>query len=341
LLDVASLGSENVTVTAFKFLAFVIPVNDTTLPVSILSNRFIPLIEAIKWVQSQYKDHADQQQQQPADQPTFSDTSVTISIKAATVVIRVKGDCAIVSPTDLPPDTSMFHLRVESCENSFVFVVAVFKSVSVIGCRSCSVFCGICSSVARIEHCESCTVQVAARRVFTSNVVDTDIYILTPKSPIICGECRCMRLAPFNIVAPDLQRMLSSAGLGLDQCAISRWDSPLFLDVEGVFRQKGESIIGTSVTFLPPSLFFPCSVPVPGAPERSLTPIPSEFANQIEDKMRALSAVKARLSQAAASAVGGKVFRAVIASIGTLPLLIILIFSSFEISFSFFDLTDS
>jgi len=115
-----------------------------------------------------------------------------------------------------------------------------------------------------------------------------------------------MRMAPFNIFAPNLQSLLTAAGLGVENCAHSRWDAPIFLDVEGVFRQKSESILGPAVSLLPPALFFPCSVPVPGVPERSLTPIPSEFAKHIEDKMRGLSAAKARLNQSTASSAGAR-----------------------------------
>jgi hypothetical protein len=305
LLDIASLGSENVTSKAFKFLAFVMPVNDANLPPAVKINGHIPLVEAIKWVHAQHKDFAD-----PCNsvvEPVLSDTTtVCLSADALSVVIHVKGGSVIVSQTDLPHDTSNFHLRVESCENSFVFVLAAFKSITVIGCTNSSIFCGVCSAAARIEHCETCNVQVAALRMFASNVVDSDIYLLTPKSPIICGECRSLRIAPFNIFAPNLQSLLNSAGLGIDRCATSRWDTPIFLDLEGCFRQKSESALGPGVSLLPPSLFFPCSVPVPGVPERSLTPIPPDFAKHIEDKMRNLSAVKAQLSQATASSLGAK-----------------------------------
>ena len=304
LLDVASLGSENVTAKAFQFLAFVMPVNEMSLPPGMKTNGYIPLVEAIKWVHAQHKELSD-----PCNsvvEPMPAGATVCVSAKAMTVVIRVKSGSAIVSQTDLPHDTNNFHLRVESCESSYVFVLAAFKSISVIGCRSSNIFCGACSAAARIEHCESCSIQVAALRLFTSNVVDSDIYVLTPKSPIICGECRSLRFAPFNIFAPNLQSVLISAGLGINHCATSRWDALMFLDLEGVFRQKSESAHGPGVSLLPPALFFPCSVPVPGVSERSLTPIPLEFAKHIEDKMRGLSAVKAQLSQVTSSSLGAK-----------------------------------
>jgi hypothetical protein len=304
LLDIATLGSENVTRQALQFLTFVMPVNDASLPAAMKSNHYIPLVEAIKWVHMQHKEFTEQCH--AGDEPAGPDASVSVNFNAMTVFIRVKGVCSIVSQTDLPPDTSKFHLRVESCESSFVFVLAVFKSITVIGCRGSNVFCGICSAAARIEHCESCSIHIAALRLFTSNVVDSDVYVLTPKSPIVCGECRSMRMAPFNIMAPNLQSLLTSAGLGIEHCTSSRWDAPIFLDLEGMFRQKCESVLGAGVSLLPPALFFPCSVPVPGVPQRSLTPIPLEFAKQIEEKMHSLSAVKARLSQATASSFGAK-----------------------------------
>ena len=303
LLDVASLGSENVSAQAFKFLSFVMPVDAATLPAAMKGAGHIPLVEAIKWVHAQHKGPSEQPH---ASELSFAESSVSLNCEAMTVVVRVKGSCAIVSRTDLPHDTSRFHLRVESCDSSSVFVLAVFKSISVIGCRGCNVFCGICSGAARIEHCESCNVQVAAVRLFASNVVDSDIYLLTPKSPLVCGECRCMRLAPFNITAPDLQSLLTCAGLGSDRCAVSRWDAPLFLDAEGVFRAKSESGHAQGVSLLPPALFFPCSVPLPGTPERSLTPIPPDFTQQMADKLRGLSALKMRLTTATTSAAGGK-----------------------------------
>lgn len=304
LLDVASLGRENVTLQAFKFLAFVMPLNYARLPSAMNSIGHIPLVEAIKWVHAEQKELAD-----PCNavvEPIPSEATVCVSASALSVVIHVKRGSAIVSQIDLPHDTSNFHLRVESCESSFVFVLAAFKSISVIGCTNSSIFCGACAAAARIEHCESCNIQVAALRLFASNVVDSDVYVLTPKSPIICGECRSLRIAPFNIFAPNLQSLLNSAGLGVDRCATSRWDTPIFLDLEGVFRLKSESSLGPGVSLLPPALFFPCSVPLPGVPERSLTPIPPEFAKHIEDKMRSLSEMKAQLSQATAPSLGAK-----------------------------------
>jgi hypothetical protein len=304
LLDVVTLGSENVMMQALDILAFVMPVAETSLPCTMKSSGHLPLVEAIKWIQSQDKECADTTA--AAEAPAATDSVVAVNSKSKTVVIRVKCSTAIVSPTDLPHDVSAYHLRIESCESSFVYVIAAFKSVTVIGCTDSNVFCGACAASARVEHCEACVIQVAARRLFATNVVDSDVYVLTPKSPIICGECRSMRIAPLNIFAPNLQSVLDSAGLGVDRCSINRWDMPLYLDIEGVFRSKSESTQGQGVSLLPPALFFPCSVPVPGSPERSLTPIPTEFAMQIEEKMRSLSAVKARLSQATAPNTGVK-----------------------------------
>jgi hypothetical protein len=277
---------------------------DAALPCAMKRSGNVPLVEAIKWVHSQHKEQGDATA--AGEVLPAADSAVAVNSKSMTVVIRVKGDTVIVSQTDLPHDIGGYHLRIESCESSFVYVLAAFKSVTVIGCTDSSVFCGVCSAAARVEHCEACVIQVAARRLFATNVVESDVYVLTPKSPIICGECRSMRVAPFNIFAPNLQSILDSAGLGIDCCSISRWDTPLFLDIEGVFRSKSESAHGQGVSLLPPALFFPCSVPVPGAAERSLTPIPTEFARHIEDKMRTLSAVKSRLGQAMAPNAGVK-----------------------------------
>jgi hypothetical protein len=124
---------------------------------------------------------------------------------------RLSGGTVVVRPADVDgPDAD---LKINFCQNAYIYVLAPVRFATLLGCSNCTVVVGAVRKCITVEHCEGVKVVCAARRVRLCNSVDCDTFAYTPEQPLILGDCRGLRIAPYNAHYPDLEAHVVEAGL--------------------------------------------------------------------------------------------------------------------------------
>lgn len=83
------------------------------------------------------------------------------------------------------------------------------------GCTDCTIVVGVAGAVISVEACERVRLACCCGRLRVSNCVDSVFFLYTPQPPLLCGDTRGLRFAPFNSAYPLLLRHL--AILGFDE----------------------------------------------------------------------------------------------------------------------------
>ncbi|MGB1599092.1 MAG: hypothetical protein ACPIOQ_40460 [Promethearchaeia archaeon] len=93
-------------------------------------------------------------------------------------------------------------MRIQQCSDSFIYITGPLARVVISGCSNCTILIAAASLVT-IESCERLKVTVGCRRLHVTNSVDSTLYILTNRHPILLGENHDLVLAPFNALMSE------------------------------------------------------------------------------------------------------------------------------------------
>jgi len=150
-------------------------------------------------------------------------------------------------------------MRIQHCSDCFIYITAPLSRVVISGCSNCTILIAGASLVT-IETCERLKVTVGCRRLHVSNSVDSTLYILTNRHPILLGENHDLVLAPFNALMSECLTLWRR--LRIDRSR-NRWAEPLWVSRSAnsvVLSGGGETgVPGQSV--MPPQHFFCVTVP--------------------------------------------------------------------------------
>jgi len=239
----------------------------------------------------------------------ISGVSRTTVVRTSHLVPAGDGKVAEEGPVDVQ---GLPSVRIDSCSETYVYIVAPVAYATVLGCHSCTIVLGAVAGGVSVEHCEEVKIVSACSRLRVSNSVDCDFHTYTPSHPIISGDCRGLRLAPHNAhyarltghmslaavpILPASDKPLNGSG-GAD----GYWGLPLIVhthspEAEPELREGTEGVSeGEGATFhkLAPSGFSALVVPVVGLKSASgapVLPLPEEYAKALatqRDSVRAL-----------------------------------------------------
>lgn len=104
-------------------------------------------------------------------------------------------------------------LHIQDCSGSYVYMLEPFRDARIWSCSECVIVVGGVAGQLYISDCEKVTVVAAARRVLVSNCLDSAFFAYTPHPPVLAGDNRAVRFAPYNADFPSLPRVLEDCGL--------------------------------------------------------------------------------------------------------------------------------
>ncbi|KAJ8599033.1 hypothetical protein CTAYLR_007676 [Chrysophaeum taylorii] len=149
----------------------------------------------------------------------------TMAIVDARRCTRVVVDDAT---TEEPP--LLRDCRIVGCRDVRVYVLTAARYVDVVGCVDCTIVVGAVARVARLVACERTHVVTAAGRAVVSSCLNCCLSLYSPFSPLLDGDNRSCKLAPFCAVYDGLVDHLARARL----LATTR-------------EQQGLSVVGNAV----------------------------------------------------------------------------------------------
>ncbi|GAX83934.1 hypothetical protein CEUSTIGMA_g11358.t1 [Chlamydomonas eustigma] len=168
------------------------------------------------------------------------------------------------------------QLHITDCHDTVIYALAPLQWVYISGCSDCTIVMGAVGTLLRLDRCDKLQVIAACNRMLASSCHDCSLYLGIQRPPVLMGDNRFLRLAPFNTRYDRQLAHARAAGLRLDMP--NKWDSPIQLigrDRRGMsagpdsprsFSMTGASTSRNTFTLLPPEEFMPYVVPFSGGP---------------------------------------------------------------------------
>jgi hypothetical protein len=145
----------------------------------------------------------------------------------------------------LATKTGRLHdVHVSGCSDSHMYFLQPFEHATISACSGCTIVVGAVAGLLHVVDCERTTITSAARRVLVSNCYDVTHNIFTPSPPLLVGDNRNCKFAPYNthydglredllatglagaLVSPDNQLMNDPMYGPALQCASNKWKQP-------------------------------------------------------------------------------------------------------------------
>uniref|UniRef100_A0A5K3FJ91 TBCC domain-containing protein 1 n=1 Tax=Mesocestoides corti TaxID=53468 RepID=A0A5K3FJ91_MESCO len=179
-------------------------------------------------------------------------------------------------------------VKLHRVSNSFIYLLAPLRCVSLDRCRKSTVVLGPVESTLTLNDCEDCLVIAPTRRVIVSGSRRCTLHLLCPTRPLLlqpptansisngCDIQSCISLtlaasggerignegivlAPYHTTYPDLPRHLGKAGLNPN---INLWDKPLLFDYDFMRTCVVQGEWNNVWELIAPKNFFPFNIPL-------------------------------------------------------------------------------
>lgn len=164
-----------------------------------------------------------------------------------------------------PSSVKAEYLNISGCNDCAIYVTQGVRFCLVANCHDCSIILGAVSAVCTIQNCEKISVHVAAHSFKMESCIDSSAYLFGHLPPIISGDSRGVKLAPYNVMYSALDEQLEAAGVPLDPEYIDVWSNPICCTLgsleDTLGRKKDEAANHTTYHFVHPLSFVPVIVP--------------------------------------------------------------------------------
>ena len=161
-------------------------------------------------------------------------------------------------------------LRVVSCHDSVIYVIAPLKWVRIVSCTNSIIVLGAVGQCLRVEQCERLQVVSVSSHIVVNTCHDCILYTATNRPPLIVGDNRFVQLAPYNSGYQCLEEHMKMCGI---VSGVNAWNMPMMLMPDKpVFRQQPHELQeqhqldhSMNVTLLPPEKIMPFVIPFRGS----------------------------------------------------------------------------
>lgn len=205
-----------------------------------------------------------------------------------------------------PHNAEIDYLNIIDCKDCSIYVTARIRFCLISGCEGTTVILGGVSTLCTAHNCEKVSIHVAAHGYKMENCIDTTSYLYCHIQPIITGDSRGVKLAPYNVLHSRIASVLQGAHVSPDQAYVDVWAHPICctaglpdetLNSRSVNQDESQN---TSYHFVHPDKFFPVvvpeSTPVDGSPTLLLPELydraMKERQEEVKEIHRKLSSIK-------------------------------------------------
>ena len=122
------------------------------------------------------------------------------------------------------------EVRIMGCEDSYIYIDACVKYVSIVNCINTSVFVGSVQRVCTVDKCENLTITVAANIIRIGNTIDSTVNYYGSFNPILYGDNRSITVGPYNASYLELPERIREAEIPVLARNIDYYAEPLVLN---------------------------------------------------------------------------------------------------------------
>ena len=102
----------------------------------------------------------------------------------------------------------LMSLHVSLCEDSSLYALSASRFAYIAGCTDSTIVLGAVGNVLSIENCERTTIVSVSSRLRICNCVDCVFFTSTTRAPVLSGDNRGLKFAPFNTSFPGLRSQI-------------------------------------------------------------------------------------------------------------------------------------
>jgi hypothetical protein len=177
-----------------------------------------------------------------------------------------------------PLNSEIDFVTITSCIDCVIYVPTHVHFCLIAGCHECTIIMGAVSEVCTVHTCEKISVHVAAHCFKMENSIDSAAYLYCHIPPILTGDTRGIKLAPFNVLYSQMDAVLQSADMKLEAEYVDAWAHPICCTLGSLDETVGGGRSGSldepnhsTYHFVHPANFQPVVVPEsPGGAAPSL-----------------------------------------------------------------------
>lgn len=126
-----------------------------------------------------------------------------------------------------PPNTEAEYLNITGCTECVVYVTSPPRFCLVSGCHECTIIMVAVSAVCTIQNSEKVSVHVATHCFKMENCIDSSAYVYCRVPPILTGDTRGIKLAPYNAIYTQTSEILAGISLSYDPEFSDCWAHPI------------------------------------------------------------------------------------------------------------------
>lgn len=119
------------------------------------------------------------------------------------------------------------NIHITSCTDCVIYVTCRTNFVVIAGCHECTIVFVAVSSLCTIQNCEKISVHAVSNCFKMENCTDSSAYIYCCVPPILTGDTRGIKLAPFNVLYSQLNAALQGAGMRFEPDFVDVWAHPV------------------------------------------------------------------------------------------------------------------
>lgn len=170
-----------------------------------------------------------------------------------------------------PPNSDIDILSITSCNECTIYITGQARFCLVAGCHDCTIIMSAVSGLCTIQNCEKISIHVSAHCFKMENSIDSSAYLYCHLPPILTGDTRGIKLAPFNVLYSQMGAALQGAGMTPDPDYVDVWAHPVCCTLgapdetlggrSGMLDEPNHS----TYHFVHPDVFQPVVVPEHGA----------------------------------------------------------------------------
>jgi len=193
-----------------------------------------------------------------------------------------------------PHNAEIEYLNIADCKDSTIYVTARIRYCLITGCESTTIILGGVSTICTTHNCEKVSIHVAAHCYKMENCIDTSAYLYCHIPPILTGDTRGIKLAPYNVLHSHMASVLHGSQMSLDRDFVDVWAYPICCTAgmpgDTLSRDAFQEEQNTTYHFVHPSKFFPVVVPETGprgvAPQLLLPEVYDKAMKERQEEIR-------------------------------------------------------
>jgi len=165
------------------------------------------------------------------------------------------------------------RLVISRVSESVIYVSVKFSQILVWGCFDSEFVFLDAGKILTVSHCEKISVKAACDFLHAETVIDSSMFILSKRPPVISGDSRGCILGPLNVLCPEIPTrftLADSANFSKPICA---------------------ALVEDPFSFVPPEKFLVSNFP--GG--KTLPPMPEVYARALAARRRKLAGMREEL----------------------------------------------